>query len=138
MNKHDLLILADHLELNIPSRLFNMDSWGNDPYEPIEDHKDCGTPACIGGHARILFNIIPNEEDGLVVALANYFDLSLSVGHGLFLSYRESCRGVTPFGYRDISPAEAAKIIRHLVATGEVKWSLLKEPEEDNAELSVF
>lgn len=78
----------------------------------------CGSPACIGGWALRLF--MPDEADHeSVSATAPLLGLTAAQGFHLFFP-----SGFT--GAYSASPAQAVAVLDHLLATGEVDWSVAK------------
>lgn len=113
MNKDRILELADHIE---KSETYDQRTWFH----------TCGTPACIAGHAAMLFAA----------------DKLLQMGHmkcpdiaqnELGLSWIKSQRlfDGSPLGFTEdegfikVSSAHAVKVLRHLAETGEVDWSII-------------
>jgi hypothetical protein len=114
VNVAECLDLADFLE-SLPEELFDMGKFA--PYE-------CGTPACIGGWlAR------NNSEEFLASPLsttdfgAKKLGLTYDQAYTLFVggSY------FPKFSIFNANNQQAAKILRHLAATGEVDWSVAFE-----------
>lgn len=80
-------------------------------------HRTCGTTCCIAGYAALLVNAHIDASDYLRWAAAN-FDLDRETTKAL--CYPFSSHSVLV----GIKPDQAARTIRHLIATGEVKWDL--------------
>lgn len=117
MNKERLLHLAEVIERAphergkwaesgyfAPLTAFTMELW------------HCGSVGCIGGWACKLFN------DGNVVGteeVAPLLGLSFETANTLFYPPNR-------LDYSSITPAQAATVIRHLVETGEVDWTIIE------------
>ncbi len=117
---------------------FWMDVW-NEPLEWSDKEAikeldwtpgECGAAMCIGGAAEQFFN---KKEEGFKDAKEL---LGLEIYQGQMLFY--------PWDFfsnlfdEPITPQMAAKVIRHLISTGEVDWSILPgverfEEEEEEA-----
>ena len=105
MNVKRLRQLADHIE-SLPTGA----------YDQTRYLHFCGSPACIAGHAVALFGSgrLP-ERIGLYSGLAcDLLDLDDDKGDALFSAF-------PPLG-RDARPDDAARVLRHLAATGDVVW----------------
>lgn len=82
----------------------------------------CGTAACIGGWAMVMMgykgapSLSQSEEEGMVAEW-----LGLAAAAAIQLFYPPSGHGWDT--YDDIKPAEAVRVIRNLISTGEVYWS---------------
>ena len=111
MNVENILKVADAIEQHsIPDLGFNMRRWRFRFRNGINDKSGhhCKTCACIGGWTEALFpGVAAHKSLGL---------LSLKV-HALF--YPDAA----PRAY-DATPSQAAAVLRHLAATGEVDWSI--------------
>jgi hypothetical protein len=120
MNKERILQLADHLD-NLPPTEpgFYMGSW----FQPVDENLDgdstevirneCGTAACIAGHALRYFEDVPVKFSYPALAAGEILDLTYGQGDDLF----------TPFNHmNETDPHKAARVLRHLAATGEVEW----------------
>jgi hypothetical protein len=131
LNKKRLLQLADVLEAHsIPDVGFNMWTFyieldkAERGLRDYSNHK-CGTVACIAGHTLLLF-----EENGRRILEERSFvdDISQKAAEILGLRpwqtselfYQTSIP--TRGGRQPITPQHAARVIRHLAATGEVDW----------------
>lgn len=116
MNKTRILALADliekqpHVELNSDSG-FNM----------REYHHRCGTPSCIAGWV----NEMSKETNcgGPEHSAAKYLELDWVTADRLFEPSHLSGYHGGVFGWRDITPQQAATTLRKLAETGEVDWS---------------
>ena len=109
MNKANILKLADHIE--------GLDL---EEYDQSVFAHDCGTPACIAGHAVFLAGQWDQASVSRVARLARRW-------LGLQRSDAESA-SVVLFDSHPLhpdetpSPQEAAATLRHLAETGEVDW----------------
>jgi len=122
MDKKALLKLADYLE-TVPRKRFDMMSWFIGPikWKPTRNNFNCGTSACIAGHAATLFPrrlgiratdegaafLVPyNKKNGSegVSAFARAFNINRSLSQLLC----NSCTIKTP--------KQAARAIRKIVS----------------------
>lgn len=78
----------------------------------------CRSPACIGGWARALFRFHAAYSE-LEAVGERLFALPWDDAHALFYP------GSTEGAYA-ATPSEAARVIDHLLATGEVDWSVFR------------
>jgi hypothetical protein len=118
---------------------------GGDDYHPVIPFKfdmevwgggHCGTPACIAGAAAAVWG--PERphrgtRDEAVIALG----LSDQTAEELFeaIERDDNDRIIMDNGWPDlneIDAAWAARTVRHLIATGEVRWDLTRHPEKAN------
>jgi len=117
MNTERILELADRIEklphhsLNNefkdgPLSYFNMGSW------------HCGSVACIGGWTTYLYG--DPAIDGAVGQVAEL--LGISEMEAIYLCYPDECDKI----YARITPEDAAKVLRHLAKTGDVRWSVIE------------
>lgn len=74
----------------------------------------CGTTACIAGHAALLFEIEYSED--WPEEIADYLGLNRTQCTELFFPEDEEKR------FLRVDQFHAARVIRKLIATGEVKW----------------
>jgi len=113
LNKELILKVADEIEamphgkygrkLEVIEPGFNMSQWRREGA--------CGTICCIGGHV---------SPSGWYQGVAEAFNITEDDAHDLcFPSFRQ---------YYDITPARAARVLRHLAHTGKVDWSVASEP----------
>lgn len=136
---HDLLNrIATWLEAGAPHETapngsgFNMVIAHHPAYEAWRDGEyvddpDCGSACCIAG-AAIQFAglLVPEQENqadprGLIYRkAAKLLGLSMNTAISLFFPDEDQFGGL----YEDITPQEAAGVIRHLQKTGEVDWRL--------------
>lgn len=107
-----ILLLADAIECPIPGRGFSMRDWA-------VDTSDCGTACCIGGHTNLLFG--GPRHGGFAIA-GDLLGLGKNQTWALFL----------PQGWdtdRSLNDrARAARVLRHLAATGIVDWEVPASP----------
>lgn len=106
---------------------FNMNQWfkhfgpaakANPDMAKLFQHgpPKCDTVACMGGHCNILWgNGSLQDEQGAAASLG--------------LDYADANRLFYPNTVRlgkwdDITPKKAARVLRHLVKTGEIDWTL--------------
>lgn len=95
---------------------FNMNNWGNVPYE------GCGTVACIGGTAELVGGFQFNSNYSLYPRPADLFEVcanhSSSLPPDLFeLFYPHN----TP-NWADITVKQAATALRSYLTTGKANW----------------
>ena len=115
MNTENILKLADHIEGLDPSE-----------YDQSVFMHDCGTPACIAGHAVFLagsWDEVSEDEESeyLTPCIASrWLGLRIPKAHELFDSDPVHL-DETP------TPQDAARTLRHLAETGEVVWSHRRE-----------
>ena len=110
MNKANIWKLADHIEQLDPRE-----------YDQSVFAHDCGTPACVAGHALALAGRW-EEADGGSEGFALPFGVAMDwlglddvAAERLFVSY--------PWGrFDDATRQDAAATLRHLAETGEVRW----------------
>jgi hypothetical protein len=108
-----MLQLRDFLA-GLDEARFDMRRWRADAADLAPwSQGECGTVACIGGWAEILFG---GEDDmGKAGAL-------------LGLSVLESVRLFAPYGiferWGEITTAQAVQVLDHYLATGEIDWTV--------------
>lgn len=132
MNKERLTEVALWLEAGAPERKFNMNRFLNtDETTPLSNW--CGTECCIAGYAVTKYapeQVISAEMYGNVDDIARDL-LGLSNEDARQLFYAKSPLGYSYTGqWEDISPYDAAIVVRNLIKTGEVNWSLALEFDE--------
>lgn len=86
----------------------------------------CGTPSCIAGYAiaqarREGFTFQPNLS--YTERAAKYLGLGNSVA--FYLCIPPQGPEYLSHQYADVTPAMAAKVLRHLADTGRVDWSIV-------------
>lgn len=92
-------------DLEFENAGFNMLTWN--------DAEPCGTVCCIGGH------IAPTGNDKLT-QVAQQLGISIDTADLL-------CHPLLPvYDWGRITPAQAARVLRHLAETGKVDWSIIK------------
>ncbi len=107
----ECLAMADFLE-SLPEELFDMGTFAEN---------ECGTPACIAG-----WLVRNNREEFLASDLdttgfgAKKLSLTSNEAHRLFMFGSD----MPKFSIFDANTKQAAKVLRHLAATGEVDWSV--------------
>lgn len=124
MNVERIRQLAAHLSEPATAPHFDMDNWlsvmGEDEAErPIgEIIHECGTVACIAGHAVALFSPSERISEALIWdTAAKLLGLSGGESGNLFLPHQ----GAQSF---NISAADAAVVLDHLADTGLIDWSI--------------
>jgi hypothetical protein len=151
MNKERLLKLADAIENKTDPKIgFQMENYITTVKANIRE-RHCETACCIAGFANALFDtskylqfqklqakrrdIIPYGNFGEIASFGKNASniLGLASEDSNMLFYPEDyC--ILPSGedfleYKDITRKDAAKVIRHLVATGKVDWAII---DDDN------
>lgn len=126
MNAQRLLELADDLEkmehyAHSESSFDFYDEPANDimmfNLTSLVDFRDCGTVACIAGHAVLKWR--PGWHYGPIMGpAAEILELDEWTAKHLFTPNN------TPNGYEAIDSQQAARTLRHLAATGEVRWDV--------------
>ena len=119
MHVERLTELAEWLEAGAPHK-GNVDGFNMNVFE-ANDVPGCGTVCCIAGAANQFFGNDGSRENDSFHAddyAAARLDLDKQIAEDLFFvnAYGESIDRC------DITPAWAARTIRHLIATGEVDW----------------
>lgn len=135
MNKKRLTQLAEWLEAGAPHEhvkfnmsyyllLTNAEDQILDPEESVLNA--CGTVCCIAGSAAQFFGgeqlkrLTASEAELRVPGIAQkVLGLTRSKAQQLFVPDK-----LPVGGYSDIDPKSAAKVIRNLIKTGKVDWSL--------------
>lgn len=132
MNKKRILKLADVIETEAGQHGlgFNMDTYLNSVDKDISGH-NCGTVACIAGWTTFLFDPrgrlrSPARASKDAIAANNSStrtgDFHNTAGDILGLTEIEANELFLPSAFDDPTPAQAAKVLRHLAETGEVEW----------------
>lgn len=124
MNVERIRQLAAHLRDPATAPHFDIDNWlavvgGNEAERPIgEIIHECGTVACIAGHAVALFSPGERLSEALIWdAAAKLLELSGGESGHLFLPHQ----GALSF---HISATDAAVVLDHLADTGVIDWSI--------------
>ena len=107
MNKENILELAEHIERLDPEE-----------YDQRVLAHDCGTPACIAGHAAYLLSGMSLYPSTGIIEAKAWLGLSSIEADCLFDSMPF---GAEP-GISAPTPQDAAATLRHLAETGEVDW----------------
>jgi hypothetical protein len=111
-----LVWLRDFLA-RLPAENFDMGDFGParrwKPAEYYLEHR-CRTPACIAGWASVLFGGRVGEDPGDVAE--RVLRLNGDDADDLFLGYDH---------HTTYTPADAVKVLDHLLATGEVRWDVV-------------
>lgn len=136
---HDLLNrIAVWLEAGAPHETapngigFNMVVAYEDSYEAWRDGKydteDCGSACCIAGAAIQFAGLsVPHQSDQsdqlgpVYQKAAELLGLSMNEAIDLFFPDEDQFGGC----WVGITPQDAAKVIRHLQATGRTDWSII-------------
>ena len=126
MNVENILKVADAIEQHsIPDLGFNLGWWLCDGEEDRSGH-GCRTTACIAGWA-----IAVRDGGGMPEQRPLNFDWLNEAGDFMGLPNESDRSGYDPIR-ADLmlsieehrTPSEAAAVLRHLAATGEVDWSI--------------
>lgn len=133
MNKTRILNLADHLESSKVVNAFSMSCYSR---EDVIYNNPCNSAGCIAGHTYFLFvngeinlnEVNPNEihskaKEALGITHAQASDLFTPCTgavdedrkHAHWLSNRRELSYISRF--------RAAKVLRHMVETGEIDWA---------------
>lgn len=106
--RDNLISLRDHIA-RLPVERFDMRDW-------------CGTAMCLGGHAAALFFDLPYGDFGGETAgmVAEVMGLKDDQADSLFTP-RPGLLGAGPYC---ATPVQAAVVLDHLIATGQVDWSV--------------
>jgi hypothetical protein len=129
MNKERILLLAHMIEKSIapvaqPDLHFNMGAFCSPVAgylwdDPEADYiPECGTIGCIAGWACLAFGETshnPHHPGIGSVWAGSLLDLGVGEAHRLFYPPDD-------VKYEEVTPTQAAIVLRHLVETGEVDW----------------
>jgi hypothetical protein len=143
MNQPRILYLAHVLENGLAAKIglgFNMaDFWephAHDRHLSDKTGHNCGTVACIAGHAVFLAGKATvgklRGELGVPDEAAKWLGLDAGVfkeANQLFYGWNQTGTGIYSVKMEKVTPADAAKVLRNLVETGEVNWSITKKGE---------
>lgn len=114
MNKDRLIDLAEWCEAGCPERNgvvgFDMSDY--------EQSTSCGNVCCLAGAACYFYGA--SGGPGWIFPAAKALGLSFLQADELFIPDVE-------FPFAEITPAMAARTLRHLVETGEVRWEHLQD-----------
>lgn len=85
---------------------------------------ECGTPACIAGHAAALAGIDRTEGPAIARAARDWLGLDEERGSELFWPENEHANwwGLTR-RFQKVTRAHAGAVLRHLAETGRIDWS---------------
>lgn len=110
-----LVMLRDFLA-TLPDEKFDMGDCGSE----LWTHPDCGSPACIGGWARILY--LPRHERYLDLREVGdrYLDLDAIKATDLFFPNGDNWLD----GAVNATAVQAARVLDHLLNTGNVDWAV--------------
>ena len=107
----DLIEGMQHIGDGAADKMFSMPVWA--------DRHDCGTAACIVGWAALSAGRPAWGLSALAVQCTACEWLGLDTDRAEDLAYAHGFDG----DLEDITPARAARTLRHLADTGEVKWT---------------
>lgn len=117
MNRENIQKVRDHIA-GLPAANFDMGDYGRS--EP------CGTVACIAGWVDIVVGahaeptgISSNARDLLDLNSSQAFDLFWAKDHTRLDEFDN------PVSRWEATPAQAVQVLDHLLATGEVDWSII-------------
>ena len=110
---------------------FNMGSWftiwdyQDDAKKADKSGHACGTTACIAGHVVTLHNAktgvpLSRSPDSVSTKAQEVLGLTSSQAYVLFHGSPMDTE------LRDTTPGQAAKVLRHLAATGYVDWTVVE------------
>ena len=143
MNVERINQLADDLDKvqAVNASQFNMSNWGYAMFEGISAFdsmesptistddliRQCGSAGCLAGWTALLYGQPLNANNPQVFA-SQYLELNEVVTDELFTpkEHNEDEDDDANFGsliYGDITAGRAAKVLRHLAATGDVDWN---------------
>lgn len=111
MNVENIKKVRDHIA-GLPPERFSMREW------------DCGTAACLGGWTERFF--VGDEEYLTVASIMDCLGISPSEAEDLFHPGRFMTETFNPY---DATPAQAVRVLDHLLETGEVDWSIIDRKE---------
>lgn len=101
---------------------FNMSMFVNRTHRNDEQY-DCGTPACIAGWATWLDlgKPVVMKDNDILFNARDYLDISSGMAWQLFIPEDLP----NDLALDDVTQKQAAKVLRHLAATGTVDWSII-------------
>jgi hypothetical protein len=133
MNVDNIIKLAEVLEREETQQHFDLNNWAwnahrleSFAYQPYDEEilHTCGTVACVAGWAKALF--APKSCDLPFDVGAEVLDLEHEQSYHLFTpptdEWALKLPPEKPYVY-DATARGAAKVLRHLAATGKVDWS---------------
>lgn len=139
IQKERILALAQHLE-TLPRHQFNMERWighaADDTIVESWETASCDTIGCIAGHAVLLF-----ADRGTPDNPAKFpADIAAEAQRLLGLNEKQAFHAFTPThgsdiradihcDYRDVTPSDAAEMLRGLAATGTAHWRCESDPD---------
>ena len=144
LNKEKLELLASTIE----KQKHNTGNDGVNPRDAVEGftmvcvQHTCGTPACIAGYAYSLaVASVDDEAKDYIEHNRNWYNVASSwlndtlepdgytrVAYNVLTNlFEPRTHTIRTDDWYDITPAQAAKVIRHLADTGEVDWSIIEE-----------
>ena len=103
---------------------------------------DCGSPACIAGHAAYLCNLEKTKRDKSVVRFEYLNQTKIALEAEEFLELEQDAMLADelfrpfPFG-RAPSKRDAIKVLEHLIETGEVDWGICLQETKQIESLSI-
>lgn len=128
MNKDNILAVADAIENHtIPDLGFNMSNWFSPTSQDRRDNSGhgCGTVACVAGWSAVLATGRQPDNNRWYYGKDHAEKVAKEY---LGLSWPDSSRLFEPeedvYEWRDIPPARAVAVLRHLAATGEIDWTV--------------
>lgn len=135
LSQERFLMLADHVEATTEeSKIrFNMGEWFVDRSQHPTPGEPCGTSACLAGHAAILWDAARNAEVREYLENPNLKDAkrlrrtsewanlgaeALGIEADPLLGAALFHAGYWPEGYYPVTPENAARLLRDIVAGG--------------------
>jgi hypothetical protein len=125
MNIERLTEVAEWLEAGAPERKFDMRTFFD--FDAKQPQNWCGTSCCIGGYVLSKYvydNPIDYFEsvDSDEVQAGNALGLTQEQWRALFFIYDMKTSIAYRASWKDVTPAQAAKAVRNLIATGDTNW----------------
>ena len=101
-------------------------------YDQTEYNDDCGTPACIAGHAVIDAGLILKTNLGYCYDVEGVvYDIEEAAATWLGFGGQRVADlfSIYPLGEKTVTKEDAIAVLENLIETGEVDWSICNERE---------
>lgn len=117
---------------------FDMNAWHCPVDSTVEsvpaDYPDCGTVMCIGGAVMQFLNeddvsLFSNYQKIMEERAGKALGMESKDSYNLFYPWHSETFNHAKFSDYDLTPANCAKVIRNLIATGEVDWGVIVSVE---------